>query len=123
MPETTSIRKLKTSITASLAVLALLSGCAGGGGSVAGDPVQVQIMKDSGVGHYHPGMVTVEAGNSVVWTNRSGVAHNVVFEQPSVQSSGLFNDGETFQAVFERPGEFRYTCTLHPTMRGLVKVG
>jgi plastocyanin len=102
--------------------IAAISGCSSGGGVVGGTDAQVQIMKDSGVGHYHPGVVEIGVGGSVIWTNRSGVAHNVVFEEPSVSSSGLFNDGETFEAVFDRSGEYRYVCTLHPTMKGIVKV-
>lgn len=84
--------------------------------------VSVLIMKDSAVGHYHPGEISVEVGGSVTWTNRSGVVHNVVFEAPSVQSSGLIKDGETFSAEFANRGTYPYLCTLHPTMRGVVNV-
>jgi len=111
-----------------LAAMLAVAGCASGGeGSASGtngnEKVQVQIMKDSGVGHYHPGSVEVPAGGTVIWTNRSGVVHNVVFDEASIQSSSLFNDGETFEARFDRNGVYEYHCTLHPTMRGAVRVG
>jgi plastocyanin len=82
----------------------------------------VLIMKDTAVGQYHPDKVSVEAGGTVTWTNKSGVVHNVVFKAPSVKSSGLIKDGETFSAEFANRGAYPYLCTLHPTMRGEVEV-
>lgn len=114
------MRKVLTG-TAAL-VCMLLAGCSASGEVANPQEVQVQIMRDSGVGHYHPGSVEVAVGSTVVWTNRTAVAHNVVFKEPSVQSSGLFNEGETFSTNFERKGTFEYYCTLHPTMRGEVRV-
>ena len=101
---------------------ALLGACTSdtGGGNAAS--ASVLIMKDSAVGHYHPGEVAVEAGGEVTWTNRSGVVHNVVFEAPSIRSSGLIKDGETFSTEFANRGTYPYLCTLHPTMRGVVEV-
>jgi plastocyanin len=103
-------------------VCMLLAGCAASEGSMGPQEVQVQIMRDSGVGHYHPEDIEVAVGSTVVWTNRTAVAHNVVFKEPSIQSSNLFNEGETFSTNFERTGTFEYYCTLHPTMRGAVTV-
>lgn len=100
----------------------LLGACTSNAGSGGEKDTSVLIMKDSAVGHYHPGEVSVEVGGTVTWTNKSGVVHNVVFEAPSVQSSGLIKDGETFSAEFANRGMYPYLCTLHPTMRGEVEV-
>ena len=115
-----------TALAGAAVVLALLAGCSSDGASTGtsggGEKVvQVQIMKDSGVGHYHPYSVDVAVGGKVVWTNRSGVVHNVVFEDKFIESSSLFTDGETFETEFERAGVYEYYCTLHPTMRGEVR--
>lgn len=115
------MRKMLT--VSSLLLLAVAAaGCTSSGSSTPGKNASVIIMKDSGVGHYHPGTVEVERGGEVVWTNKSGVVHNVVFDQPSIQSSGLMKDGDTFSASFPYGGNFSYICTLHPTMKGSVVV-
>lgn len=101
---------------------ALLGACTSDAGVGNEASASVLIMKDSAVGHYHPGEVSVEAGGAVTWTNKSGVVHNVVFEAPSVQSSGLIKDGGVFSTEFANRGTYPYLCTLHPTMRGVVKV-
>jgi len=101
----------------------LLLGCAGGGGGGGGSlENSVKIMKDSAVGHYHPSDLQIAAGDSVIWTNNSGVVHNVVFESPFIQSSGFIKDGDTFETDFANPGTYPYLCTIHPTMRGTIVV-
>jgi plastocyanin len=82
--------------------------------------VEVSIDRDSAVGFYNPGEVEVGVGDEVVWFNRSGVVHNVVFDDPEIVSSRLFNHGESFTTSFPEVGSFEYICTIHPTMRGVV---
>lgn len=117
----TEMRTTRTVFTLLLMATAAV-GCSSNNSTPAGEDASVVIMKDSGVGHYHPGTVRVGRGGEVVWTNKSGVVHNVVFDQPSIQSSGLMKDGDTFSASFPNSGSFSYICTLHPTMKGSVEV-
>ncbi len=100
-----------------------LSGCANNE-PVAANPavLEIEIMRDGGVGHYHPPVGAVAVGGTVIWTNRSGVVHNVVFDDDRVPDSPLFEDGERFEAVFETAGSYRYLCTLHPAMTGRIDV-
>jgi plastocyanin len=72
---------------------------------------------------FTPGVLTVECGTRVVWTNRDDMPHTVVSEaQPPVfRSPGLDTD-EAFEVVFDRPGSWGYFCALHPRMRGTVVV-
>lgn len=107
------------------ALTASLAACAAddpGMGSVPDAVASVSIMKDSGVGHFHMPVVEVAVGGSVEWTNRSGVIHNVVFNDASLTSSPLFEDNETFTASFPKAGRFSYVCTIHPAMTGTVVV-
>lgn len=67
---------------------------------------------------FNPENVNIVAGDTVVWTNDDGVAHNV--------SGGSFSSGNfvtgTFTHTFTTPGTYEYFCTLHGSMRGSVIV-
>lgn len=121
MQPTKSLMLMRRSLLAVFA--SLLLGCTTGGVGGAGSlENSVTIMKDSAVGHYHPSDLQIDAGGSVIWTNKSGVVHNVVFESPIIRSSGFIKDGDTFETDFANPGTYPYLCTLHPTMRGTIVV-
>jgi len=66
--------------------------------------------------------VEIRAGESVRWTNNDFVDHTVTFEQPGPTSSGYLRTNGTFVAKFEQRGVYRYHCTPHPNMRGVVIV-
>jgi plastocyanin len=61
----------------------------------------------------------VERGTRVTWTNRDTLAHTVT---GSGFASGNLGQGQTFSYTFDIPGDYSYTCSLHPTMRGQVTV-
>jgi plastocyanin len=117
------MRFLAKSLTLVVGFL-VVSGCASGSSETVptDENVQVEIMQDSGVGHFHRPAETVAAGGTVVWTNNSKYPHNVVFDEKSLKSSPLFNTGETYSLSFPNKGTFVYRCTLHPTMVGNITV-
>jgi plastocyanin len=70
---------------------------------------------------FEPDDITVEAGDTVAWINKDPFPHNVS------SSSGGFRSGElqpeerwTHRATAR--GTFRYVCTLHPGMTGVLHV-
>ena len=70
---------------------------------------------------FAPTTVTVKAGSTVTWTNKDDEPHTVVSD------SGLFRSGavdtdESFSFRFEKPGTYRFLCTIHPTMVGTIVV-
>ena len=78
-----------------------------------------------------PVALSVAANASVIWTNDSGVDHNVTFDDPSTAlavgtgSSGSFNaaTGSTNQRKFATSGTSHpFHCTIHPGMSGTVNV-
>ena len=86
---------------------------------------QVEILADNVLNHiFAPAVVQVEAGSTITWqfndVDEEGqpVAHNVVFDDAAspVQATG------TFSYRFDQPGSYRYVCTLHPFMEGMVVV-
>ncbi len=68
----------------------------------------------------------VIVGQTVAWTNMDGVPHTVTSGARGVAEEG-FDSGhiglsQSFALRFDQPGEYPYTCTLHPTMNGTVTV-
>ncbi len=70
---------------------------------------------------FSPGTVTVKAGETVTWTNLDEEPHTVVSVEGIFRSSAL-DTKDSFSFKFERPGTYRYLCTLHPKMLGTVVV-
>jgi plastocyanin len=66
--------------------------------------------------------VEIRAGQSVRWVNQDVVDHTVTFEQPGPTSSSMMRTNQAFIARFEQPGVYRYHCSPHPDMRGVVVV-
>ncbi len=93
------------------------------GGYARSDPVGEGELGISRMG-YAPRTHAVEAGATVVWRNSSidGIAHTVTATD-GLFDSGVLAPGESFSFAFEGPGEYEYTCALHPQqMRGLIEV-
>jgi plastocyanin len=63
----------------------------------------------------------VTAGSEVTWVNDDGVAHNVVGADDAFRSDTLKKD-DTFVHTFDTAGSFKYTCTFHPGMNGVIEV-
>lgn len=68
---------------------------------------------------FQPPVVQVAPGTAVTWIFDDGATeHNVVGDawQSDVQTSG------TYERIFDEPGSYPYTCTLHIGMNGRVEV-
>jgi plastocyanin len=101
-----------------------LAACGDPGGPVGGTSpqrVEVVIEADAAFGTFTPRETVVAVDGTVRWTNRSVYPHNVVFDDDTVESSALFEQGEAFETRFETAGMYRYVCTLHPGMYGTVE--
>jgi plastocyanin len=57
----------------------------------------------------------------VVWTNGGQVVHTVSADDRSFES-GEIQPGAKGSVTFSRPGVYRYHCTPHPFMHGVVEV-
>jgi plastocyanin len=69
----------------------------------------------------HPDSISINAGETVIWTNADQVEHTVTFDG-SEAGSGLLARGAVFPHRFDRPGTYTYHCTPHPYMKGVVVV-
>ena len=82
----------------------------------APDPLAVHI--DNFV--FQPAELTVKVGQTVTWTNRDDIPHTVVCAG-KFRSKTMDTDG-SFEFTFTAAGEYKYFCSLHPHMTGIVKV-
>ena len=68
---------------------------------------------------FQPGVLTVKAGDSVVWVNKDPFPHTATasaFDSKSIPA------GATWTYRTRTPGEFPYVCSLHPTMKAILRV-
>ena len=76
---------------------------------------------------YIPASVTINAGDTVEWTNSDTAAHTVTGGSPAEGPSGVFDSslvlgGASYSFTFEEPGSYDYFCMVHPWMVGDVQV-
>jgi large subunit ribosomal protein L10 len=91
----------------------------GGGGSGGTGPGTQVSMKDI---KFNPGSVTIKAGGKVTWTNDDSVGHDVTADDFESGSPGGIDGGSTFSHTFKKAGTYNYVCSVHPGMKGTVKV-
>lgn len=69
---------------------------------------------------YGPASITVRRGDTVSWVNNDPFPHTVTaagtFDSKSIAANGKW----IYRAT--KAGEFPYICTLHPNMKGTLKV-
>ena len=99
------------------------TGCGGdddddGGDGSTGGGAQVTM---EGI-KFNPAEVTVKAGDTVTWTNKDSVGHDVTGDDFKSGDPGGIAGGGTFEHTFDEAGTFKYVCTVHPGMEGTVKV-
>lgn len=70
---------------------------------------------------YAPARIEVEAGTTVEWTNDDPLAHTVT-SPGGAFDSGLIAPGGRWRHTFPEPGEYPFSCTPHPFMKGTVVV-
>jgi plastocyanin len=72
---------------------------------------------------FSPAELDVKAGTRVVWLNRDDIPHTVTdATDPRGTKSPPLDTGESYGRVFDKPGTYRYFCSLHPHMQGTVVV-
>ena len=108
---------LRRTVLAAVPAGVLLAASARAAGAVA--EAQVTIDNFS----FSPAELAVAAGTRVTWTNRDDIPHTAVDrDDPRRMKSPPLDTGESFAFTFERPGTYRYFCSLHPHMQGTVIV-
>jgi len=75
-----------------------------------------------------PPTVTINIGDTVVWSNDDTAAHTVTSGTAAdgpdgAFDSSLFMSGTSYSVEFNFEGEYQYFCMVHPWMVGVVSVG
>ena len=68
---------------------------------------------------FNPQVLTINKGDTVVWTNQDSVPHQVwgdAFKGP------VMSNGQNYSFVFNGAGTFAYHCNIHPSMTGTIVV-
>jgi plastocyanin len=70
---------------------------------------------------FSPMMLTVKAGTTVTWKNLDGEPHTVVSPDGVFRSHAL-DQGDAFTFKFDKPGTYKYICSIHPKMKAAIIV-
>lgn len=70
---------------------------------------------------FAPAALTVPAGTTITWTNRTDAPHTVTADGGAF-GSGVFSRGQSFRLVLTTPGTYTYYCAIHPYMHGSITV-
>jgi plastocyanin len=70
---------------------------------------------------FAPASLTVASGDSVVWLNKDPFPHTATSKAGGFDSQ-VIAAGESWKFVARKKGDFAYLCTLHTTMKGVLRV-
>jgi hypothetical protein len=70
---------------------------------------------------YLPSNLTINAGDTVLWSN-DDASHHSATSNTGVWNSGLLNPGDSFSFTFNNPGDFPYHCNFHFFMTASITV-
>lgn len=72
-------------------------------------------------GFAFPATTTISVGDSVTWSNTSGVPHTATADDASFDT-GNIADGASDAVTFTTAGSFAYHCSIHAAMTGTIVV-
>ena len=70
---------------------------------------------------YGSGSMSISQGDTVTWTNKDSVPHDVVVTSGPVKfRSPMLTQGKSWSYTFTQAGAYSYTCSVHPDMNATV---
>jgi plastocyanin len=70
---------------------------------------------------FAPTATTVTVGTTVRWKNLDGEPHTVRSVDASF-ASGALDQNDSYSVKFDKPGTYKYVCSIHPQMNGTIVV-
>ena len=108
--------RLLVAIAALVALVA--AGC--GGSGISGPLVKTNHVTMVKSYRFDPDRVEIKAGDTVTWTNEDNFTHTVRVDG---QDDHKVERGHSVSITFDKPGTYKYECTLHSMdMKGEVVV-
>jgi len=112
-------KSLGHSFTNAFAVVMLFTAVSLSGiGAAEAQDANTVVMKNF---DFSPMSLTVKAGTTVTWKNLDGEPHTVVSADGFFRSHALDQD-DTFTFKFDKPGTYKYVCSIHPKMMAAIIV-
>jgi plastocyanin len=104
-------------LLAAALALAPAAAFAGDAIAIAAKPALVEIHNMK----FSPASLTIAVGTTVTWLNEDDQPHTVTARSGVFRSAAL-DTKESFSYTFNAPGDFAYSCAIHPFMVGQVTV-
>ena len=92
-----------------------------GDGSAGGARKAASTSVTMGDLFFSPASSTIAVGDTVTWTNNGQAPHNATADDGSFKTPTLEN-GQSASHTFNQAGTFSYICTIHPQMKGTIRV-
>jgi plastocyanin len=90
-------------------------------GSAAGAKKSASTSVTIGDFFFRAASITVHVGDTVTWNNTGQAPHNATASDGTAWTPTL-NNGESASHTFDQAGTFSYICSIHPNMKGTVRV-
>ena len=71
---------------------------------------------------FSPQTVTINVGDTVVWTNKDSVSHTVTSDSGAELGSNSLSKSGTYSHTFTMAGTYKYHCAIHTSMKGTIIV-
>lgn len=71
---------------------------------------------------FSPATLTINKGDTIVWTNKDTMAHTVTSDSGNELASENLVKGQTYSHTFNTIGSFDYHCNIHTSMKGTIIV-
>ena len=113
-----TIGATRTIRTGALVMGLLLLSCSRSGPIGAPQP-QTYTVVIEGM-RFEPADLTVDPGDTIVWMNKDMFAHTATADGGF--DSRTIDAGGSWRLTLQTPGDVPYICSLHPTMKAMVRV-
>jgi plastocyanin len=106
-------------VLAAASALGLLLSSAEPAAAAGPRPARHTVVIDSM--RFDPPVLTVKAGDTIVWINQDPFPHTVTAEKGQFDSHEIAS-GRSWKYTARKAGTFPYACALHPTMKATLHV-
>jgi plastocyanin len=112
------MKRNRNRTSALVAAVSLLASLVATTPAVADPAATVVVAKEF---MFSPATLTVTAGTTVTWSNLDEEPHTVVSDTGLFRSPAM-DTHESFSFTFDKPGTYRFVCSIHPQMTGTIIV-
>ena len=112
------LNRVRTSALVAALGMLTLAGASTPASASAQPQSNMVVMKNF---DFAPMTMTVAKGTTVTWKNLDGEPHTVTSVDGTFRS-GALDESDTFKFTFDKPGTYKYLCSIHPKMLAAIIV-